>query len=93
MSKGTSLAEAMSNSEKIKPVALAIIVLRLSEGTSHLLRQSVEISVESFKSRHSVESFKKKIRSNVLKAFRVNLKVCLSLVLSNQYCSIIVWEN
>ena len=32
--KGTSRAEAMSNSEKIKPVALAVIELRLSEGIS-----------------------------------------------------------
>jgi len=34
MPKGTSRAEATSNSEKIKPVALAIIKLRLSEGIS-----------------------------------------------------------
>jgi len=30
--KGTSWAEATLNSEKIKPIALAIIELRLSEG-------------------------------------------------------------
>jgi len=30
--KGTSRAEATSNSEKINPVALAVIELRLSEG-------------------------------------------------------------
>jgi len=30
--KGTSWAEAMSNSEKIKPVALAIVELHESEG-------------------------------------------------------------
>ena len=35
--KGTSWAEVMSNSEKIKPVALAIIELRLSKGISQLL--------------------------------------------------------
>ena len=39
MPKGTSWAEATLNSEKVKPVALAIIELRLSEGIS----QSVEI--------------------------------------------------
>ena len=44
MPKGTCRAEAMSNSEKIKPVALAVIELRLSEGSvsqsvSHLLSQ------------------------------------------------------
>jgi len=32
MGKGTSQAEATSNSEKIKPVALAIVELRESEG-------------------------------------------------------------
>jgi len=32
--KGTSQAEAMSNSKKIKPVSLAIAELRLSEGIS-----------------------------------------------------------
>ena len=37
MPKSTSQAEAMSNSEKIKPVALAVIELRLSEGISQLL--------------------------------------------------------
>jgi len=31
MAKGTSQAEATSNSEKIKPVALAIVELRESE--------------------------------------------------------------
>ena len=50
MPKGTCRAEATSNSEKIKPVALAIIELRLSEGISksvtYLLTQSVENSVK-----------------------------------------------
>jgi len=32
MEKGTSWAEVMSNSEKIKPIALAIVELRESEG-------------------------------------------------------------
>jgi len=32
MAKGTSQTEAMSNSNKIKPVALTIVELRLSEG-------------------------------------------------------------
>ena len=35
------LAEMTSNSEKIKPVALSVIKLRLSEGISQLLTQSV----------------------------------------------------
>ena len=79
MPKGTCRAEAMSNSETTKPVALAVLELRLSEGISQLLIQSVENSVKS--------------HSNLLKAFRVNLKACLGLVLPNQYCLIIVWEN
>ena len=33
MPKGTSQAEATLNSEQIKPVALAVIKLRSSEGT------------------------------------------------------------
>jgi len=37
MEKGTSWAEVTSNSEKIKPVALAIVELRESEG----IRQAV----------------------------------------------------
>ena len=41
MPKGTCQAEATSSSEKIKPVALAIIELCLSEGIS----QSVENSI------------------------------------------------
>ena len=45
MPKGTCRAEAMPNSKKIKPVALAIIELRLSEGISQLLSQSVSYSV------------------------------------------------
>ena len=36
MPKGTCRAEATSNSEKIKPVALAVIELRLSEGISYI---------------------------------------------------------
>jgi len=41
MAKGTSRAEAMLNSEKIKPVALAIVELRESEGIRQAGRQLV----------------------------------------------------
>ena len=41
MPKDTSWAELTSNSEKIKPVTLAIIKLRLSESISQSGRQSV----------------------------------------------------
>jgi len=37
MAKGTSWAEAMSNSEKIKPVALAIVELCKPEGIRQLV--------------------------------------------------------
>ena len=47
MPKDISRAKAMSNSEKIKPVALAIIELWLSEGISQLLSRSVTQSVEN----------------------------------------------
>ena len=43
MPKGTARAEAMSNSEKIKPIALAVIIfeLHLSEGINKSVSQSV----------------------------------------------------
>jgi len=47
MPKGTSRAEAMLNSEKIKPVALAIIELCWSEGIRQLVSQSVSQSIEN----------------------------------------------
>jgi len=40
MPKGTSWTEVTSSSEKIKPVALAIIKVHLSEGISQLVTQS-----------------------------------------------------
>ena len=87
MPKGTSRAKATSNSEKIKPVAVAVIELLLSEGISQLLTYVLTQSVEN-----SVEYFFFKFRSNLLKVFQVDLKACLGLVLPNQYCLIIVWE-
>ena len=48
MPKGTSRAEATLNSEKIEPVALAVIELHLSEGISQSGIQSVENSVYTF---------------------------------------------
>ena len=45
--KGTSPAKVTSNSEKIKPVALAIIELRLSEDISQSVSQSGSQSVEN----------------------------------------------
>ena len=41
MPKDICWAKATSNSERIMPIALAIIKLRLSEGISQLLSQSV----------------------------------------------------
>ena len=40
--KGTSWVEAMLNSEKIKPIALTVIELRLSEGISQSLENFVQ---------------------------------------------------
>ena len=61
MPKGTSRAEAMSNSEKIKPVVLAVIKLRLSEGISKAVSQSVAI----------LPIKKIKFHSNFLEVFQV----------------------
>ena len=46
MPKGTCRAEATSNSEKIKPIALAIIKLRLSGGISQSISQPLEYSIK-----------------------------------------------
>jgi len=43
--KVTSQAEVMSNSKKINSVSLAIAELRLSEGISEAVNQSVENSI------------------------------------------------
>ena len=47
MKKGTSRVEATLNSERIRPVALAVIKLRLSEGINQLLSQLLSQSVEN----------------------------------------------
>jgi len=44
--KGTSWAKATLNSEKIKPVALAVIELHWFVGVSQSVSQSVENSVK-----------------------------------------------
>jgi len=46
MPKGTSWAEVTSNSEKIKPIAIAVITLRLTEGISQSGSQSEENSIK-----------------------------------------------
>ena len=70
MSKGTSRDEATLNSEKIKPIALAVIELCLPEG----IRQAVKFT------------FFLKFHNNLLEAFRMVLKALLGLVIPNQYC-------
>jgi len=46
LAKGTSRDKVMLNSEEIKPVAIAIIKLHLSEGISQSVSQSVGQSAE-----------------------------------------------
>ena len=69
--KSTCWAEVMSNSDKIKPVTLAVIELRLSKG----IRQAVSWSEEN-----SIELIFFLNCSNLLKAFKVILKALLGLV-------------
>ena len=85
MPKGICRAEATLTVKKIKPVALGVIELCLSEGISQLLSQ---LLIQSL-----LIKFILKFCSNLLKVFRVNLKACLGLVLPNQYCLIIVMGN
>jgi len=47
MAKGTSWAEETSNSEKIRPIASAIVELRESEGIRQAGRQLVSQLVEN----------------------------------------------
>jgi len=77
MPKDTFQAEATSNSEKIKPVALTVIKLCWSEGIRQLVSQSV--------SRKFCQIKNLKFHDKLLKAFQVDLKACLGLVLPNQY--------
>ena len=75
MQKGTSPDEATLISEEIKPVAIAIIELRLSEHISQLFSQSVENSVKFLK-----------FHINLVEGFMVDLMTFLSFVMPNQYC-------
>jgi len=77
MAKGTSQVEVTSNRKKI----LAIVELHESEGIRQAGSQSVE---------NSVENFFLKFCNNFWKAFRINLKAYLNLVLPNQYCHIVM---
>jgi len=70
MPKGTSRAEVTLNSEKIKPVTLAIIDLCLTEGIT-VSQKTIPLNKYIF-------------HDNFLKAFWVNLKTCLGLVLPDQ---------
>ena len=65
--------------KKIKPIALAIIELCLSEGISQLLTYLLSQSV----SRQIRLIIFLQFRSNLLKVFQVDLKACLGLVLPN----------
>ena len=77
MPKGTCWVEATSNSEKIKPLALAVIELCLSEGNSQSLSQQKILLNKKIK-----------FRSNLLKAFWIDLKACLCLVLPTNTASL-----
>ena len=54
MPKGTYQAEATSNSEKIKPIALPIIEFRLSEGISQSVKNSIKFFFLNSVGYHSV---------------------------------------
>ena len=72
MPKSTSWAELTSNSvKKLKPVALAVIKLRLSEGISQSVIQLVTQSII----RKFFLIIKKINHINLLKVFQVDLKL------------------
>jgi len=84
--KGTSWAEETLNGENVKPIALAIVEFHgIRQLVSKLVSQSVsqlKIQLNNF--------FLISYCSNVLKAFLVDLKAYLGLVLPNQYCPIVI---
>ena len=65
--EGTSRDEAPLNSEEIKPVAIAIIELRLSEGISQSVSQHKNVLNRKFL----------KFHNNLMQRFRVDLKTFL----------------
>jgi len=63
------------NSEEIKPVAIAIIKLRLSEGISQSVSQQKNLLNRKFL----------KFHNNLMQWLRVDLKTFLGLAMPNQY--------
>ena len=83
MPKGTSRAEAMLNSEKFKPIASSYA------GGKALGTDSQSVSQYKI----PLNKIFVKFCGNFLKAFPVNPKATLGLVLSDQHCPIVVLEN
>jgi len=75
MPKGTSRAEVTSDSEKIKPVALVVIELRLSEGIRQLVSQSIGRSV----SQSDGQSINQSVRQSVSQ-YKILLQIYLNSV-------------
>ena len=67
----------MLNSEEIKPVAIAIIELRLSEGISQSVGRSVSQSVSQQKNLLNRKFLK--FHNDLMQRFRVELKISLGL--------------
>ena len=79
--KGTSWDEMMSSTAKIKPIAVAVIKLCLSEDTSKSASRSVGQSVSQ-----SVRKFDfLRFCSNFLKWIRIDLKTFFGSAIPNQY--------
>ena len=83
MPKGTCQAEVISISEKIKPVALAIIKLRLSEGISQSVGRSGDWPASQSVSQ-SVEN------SDFIAIYWIVLKELLGMVILTRHQKIIV---
>jgi len=69
----------MLNSEEIKPIALVVIGLHLSEGIGQIVSQVVSQSVEKYV----------KFYNNLMQRFRVDLKIFLGLAMPNLYCHVV----
>ena len=83
MAKGTSRDDVMLNSEEIKPIALAVIELRLSEDISQIIIQIASQIVSQLVEKFDKYEILKKIHNNLMQRFGVDLKTFVGLDMPN----------
>jgi len=81
LQKGTFWDKVALNSEEIKPIALVVIELHLSEGVSQSIGWSVGQSVEILLHKKFLKFY-----INLREGFMIDLKTFLSFFMPNQCC-------